>query len=190
MAVYRWALGPLLQRWSMALGALLRCGHVPSGQTMGGGKAWGDAARAGSCARALFGFMGILGRNGRFLVRFSALQEAVCLLLHGRCFSQSLHSTKAHILTHHYLRPGCLLPQVVGKPSKDFFLAALQSLGASPEQAVMVGDDVRDDVGGAQAAGIRGILGGCCSAASDILRYVCMPPVPTCNAPERAPLPS
>jgi HAD superfamily hydrolase (TIGR01458 family) len=48
--------------------------------------------------------------------------------------------------------------EVVGKPSRGYFEAALEELGASPRDAVMVGDDVEADVGGAQAAGLRGIL--------------------------------
>lgn len=49
---------------------------------------------------------------------------------------------------------------VVGKPSPDFFRAALLSLGGdiAPADVVMVGDDVRSDVGGAQGAGMRGWL--------------------------------
>ena len=47
---------------------------------------------------------------------------------------------------------------VVGKPSKDFFHAALRDMRVEAEYAVMVGDDVASDVGGAQAAGLRGIL--------------------------------
>ncbi|CAD6231965.1 GSCOCG00001675001-RA-CDS [Cotesia congregata] len=46
--------------------------------------------------------------------------------------------------------------EVVGKPTEKFFTTALD--GISPSEAVMIGDDVRDDVGGAQAVGIRGIL--------------------------------
>ncbi|MGH3016376.1 MAG: HAD-IA family hydrolase, partial [Gaiellaceae bacterium] len=48
--------------------------------------------------------------------------------------------------------------QLVGKPSHAFFEAALAELGASPSEAVMVGDDVEADVGGAKAAGLRAIL--------------------------------
>lgn len=47
---------------------------------------------------------------------------------------------------------------VMGKPANDFFEAALRKLGAPPAQAVMVGDDIRIDIGGAQAAGLRGVL--------------------------------
>ncbi|XP_075302404.1 haloacid dehalogenase-like hydrolase domain-containing protein 2 [Opisthocomus hoazin] len=45
---------------------------------------------------------------------------------------------------------------VVGKPEKTFFLEALQGTGCDPEEAVMIGDDCRDDVGGAQNAGMHG----------------------------------
>nr|XP_033790770.1 haloacid dehalogenase-like hydrolase domain-containing protein 2 [Geotrypetes seraphini]XP_033790777.1 haloacid dehalogenase-like hydrolase domain-containing protein 2 [Geotrypetes seraphini] len=47
---------------------------------------------------------------------------------------------------------------VVGKPEKTFFLEALRSVGCTPEEAIMIGDDCRDDVGGAQNTGMRGIL--------------------------------
>lgn len=47
---------------------------------------------------------------------------------------------------------------MVGKPSRAYFEAALAELGASPHEAVMVGDDIEADVGGAKAAGLRGLL--------------------------------
>uniref|UniRef100_G3Q111 Haloacid dehalogenase-like hydrolase domain-containing protein 2 n=1 Tax=Gasterosteus aculeatus aculeatus TaxID=481459 RepID=G3Q111_GASAC len=47
---------------------------------------------------------------------------------------------------------------VVGKPEKSFFAEALSNLGCNPNEAVMIGDDARDDVGGAQNAGMLGIL--------------------------------
>ena len=49
-------------------------------------------------------------------------------------------------------------PVVLGKPAEPFFQAALRAAGASAEDAVMIGDDIRGDVGGAQRAGIRGVL--------------------------------
>jgi phospholysine phosphohistidine inorganic pyrophosphate phosphatase len=45
---------------------------------------------------------------------------------------------------------------VVGKPAAAFFAAAVAELGC--EHAVMVGDDVEADVGGALAAGLAGVL--------------------------------
>ncbi len=47
---------------------------------------------------------------------------------------------------------------VLGKPAQAFFHAALARLGCAAEDAVMIGDDVVGDVGGAQDAGIRGVL--------------------------------
>lgn len=47
---------------------------------------------------------------------------------------------------------------VMGKPAKEFFDAAMRKLGTSAEQTVMVGDDIRVDIGGAQDAGLAGVL--------------------------------
>ncbi|KAK9891387.1 hypothetical protein WA026_014628 [Henosepilachna vigintioctopunctata] len=64
------------------------------------------------------------------------------------------------------LGPGCFVKgleysaqcraEIIGKPSKEFFLTALGDIPAN--QAIMIGDDVSDDVQGAQNAGIRGFL--------------------------------
>ncbi|KAI8913721.1 HAD-like domain-containing protein [Entophlyctis helioformis] len=48
--------------------------------------------------------------------------------------------------------------QIVGKPSPSFFQLALDSLGVNACDAAMIGDDVRDDVGGAMAMGLQGFL--------------------------------
>jgi HAD superfamily hydrolase (TIGR01458 family) len=50
---------------------------------------------------------------------------------------------------------------VMGKPAPEFFGAALRILGLSSDasdELVMVGDDIRTDVEGAQRAGLRGVL--------------------------------
>lgn len=47
---------------------------------------------------------------------------------------------------------------VLGKPAAEFFHAAVESLGCAPGEAVMVGDDVEADVGGAMNAGLKGVL--------------------------------
>lgn len=52
---------------------------------------------------------------------------------------------------------GCA-PIVAGKPDPAFFKIGLDSLGLGADEVIMVGDDVLSDVGGAQAAGIRGVL--------------------------------
>lgn len=49
-------------------------------------------------------------------------------------------------------------PVVLGKPASAFFETALARLGVGPARCLMIGDDIRVDIGGAQAAGIRGIL--------------------------------
>jgi len=47
---------------------------------------------------------------------------------------------------------------VIGKPSRSFFELALQELGLPAREVAMIGDDIISDVGGAQDAGLRGIL--------------------------------
>ncbi|PWG61558.1 TIGR01458 family HAD-type hydrolase [Sediminicurvatus halobius] len=47
---------------------------------------------------------------------------------------------------------------IAGKPAAAFFAAALDGLGVAASEALMVGDDLEADVGGAQAAGIPGAL--------------------------------
>ncbi|WP_438854928.1 TIGR01458 family HAD-type hydrolase [Agromyces sp. M3QZ16-3] len=47
---------------------------------------------------------------------------------------------------------------VLGKPAPAFYRAAVDSLAESPDEAVMVGDDIRSDVEGAQRAGLAGVL--------------------------------
>lgn len=48
--------------------------------------------------------------------------------------------------------------EVTGKPARAFFTAALDALGVGPEQAVMVGDDIDNDVLAAQRLGVTGVL--------------------------------
>ena len=47
---------------------------------------------------------------------------------------------------------------VVGKPSGAFFDLALEDMGLRRDQVAMIGDDIMTDIGGAQKAGMRGIL--------------------------------
>lgn len=48
--------------------------------------------------------------------------------------------------------------RVMGKPNRDFFKRVLDSAGVDTMDALMVGDDIDSDVGGAQQMGIRGCL--------------------------------
>lgn len=47
---------------------------------------------------------------------------------------------------------------IIGKPSVDFFQAALQDMRLPASQVVVIGDDIDSDVGGGQQAGLRGVL--------------------------------
>ncbi|MEB3267596.1 MAG: TIGR01458 family HAD-type hydrolase [Leptolyngbya sp.] len=47
---------------------------------------------------------------------------------------------------------------VVGKPNPFFFKQALTELGQTPEQVIMVGDDIEADIEGAQSLGLKGVL--------------------------------
>lgn len=47
--------------------------------------------------------------------------------------------------------------EVVGKPSESFFQAALKDMRVDSSRAIMIGDDIVNDVGGAQKCGMRGI---------------------------------
>jgi HAD superfamily hydrolase (TIGR01458 family) len=47
---------------------------------------------------------------------------------------------------------------LIGKPAREFFLIACQSMGVVPEDTIVIGDDLEADVGGALAAGCAGVL--------------------------------
>jgi HAD superfamily hydrolase (TIGR01458 family) len=47
---------------------------------------------------------------------------------------------------------------ICGKPAAEYFRAALELLGVPPSRALMVGDDIENDVMGAQGAGLTGVL--------------------------------
>jgi len=47
---------------------------------------------------------------------------------------------------------------IIGKPSPDFFQAALTELDLPSEQVAIIGDDIDSDIGGGQSAGLTGIL--------------------------------
>jgi ribonucleotide monophosphatase NagD (HAD superfamily) len=47
---------------------------------------------------------------------------------------------------------------VLGKPNLAFFEQALLTIRVQPQEAVMVGDDIENDIGGAQRAGLQGVL--------------------------------
>jgi HAD superfamily hydrolase (TIGR01458 family) len=47
---------------------------------------------------------------------------------------------------------------VMGKPAAVFFDAAVSMLGCEPAECLMVGDDIRGDIAGSQASGLKAVL--------------------------------
>ncbi|HEX5393750.1 MAG TPA: TIGR01458 family HAD-type hydrolase [Rhodocyclaceae bacterium] len=48
--------------------------------------------------------------------------------------------------------------EIVGKPARPFFETALADMGVAPQDAVLIGDDLVDDIAGAQSVGIPSVL--------------------------------
>jgi putative hydrolase of the HAD superfamily len=64
-------------------------------------------------------------------------------------------------VAHHRLRADAVLTSHAHgktKPHESIFRAMLDLLGVAPEEAVMVGDTIEDDVEGARAVGMRAVL--------------------------------
>jgi HAD-superfamily subfamily IIA hydrolase, TIGR01458 len=55
------------------------------------------------------------------------------------------------------LATGCSAT-IIGKPEPAFFQQALHALGTTAEETIMLGDDIENDVAGAQRIGLRGVL--------------------------------
>jgi HAD superfamily hydrolase (TIGR01458 family) len=49
-------------------------------------------------------------------------------------------------------------PVVLGKPAAAFFDTAVSAIGSTPARTLMIGDDIRGDVAGAQRAGLKAAL--------------------------------
>jgi len=47
---------------------------------------------------------------------------------------------------------------VLGKPSRDFFHGVCNAINTKPQQALMIGDDIESDIGGAHDAGLKTAL--------------------------------
>ncbi len=48
--------------------------------------------------------------------------------------------------------------RLIGKPSREFFHLAVESMNLQPDEVLMIGDDIESDIGGAQDAGLRTAL--------------------------------
>ncbi|XP_044520786.1 haloacid dehalogenase-like hydrolase domain-containing protein 2 [Gracilinanus agilis] len=126
--------------------------------------------------RALAEFRGIAVNDPNAVVvglaphcfNYEVLNQAFRLLLNGAIFI-AIHKARYYKREDGLaLGPGPFVAAleyatdtkaiVVGKPEGKFFLEALRGLDCTPEEAVMIGDDCRDDIGGAQSIGMLGIL--------------------------------
>ncbi|KAL1517629.1 hypothetical protein ABEB36_001368 [Hypothenemus hampei] len=98
---------------------------------------------------------------------YNRLNQAFRYLLNGAQLI-AIHAGKYYKTSDGLsLGPGCFVKgleysaqcnaTLVGKPNRLFFHSALSD-GVSPEDAVMIGDDVTDDVKGAMDAGLQGYL--------------------------------
>jgi putative hydrolase of the HAD superfamily len=58
------------------------------------------------------------------------------------------------------VRGRCVISSLVGwrKPAREFFAALARAAGCGPSQVLYVGDDLRNDLEGATAAGLRAVL--------------------------------
>ena len=123
----------------------------------------GRPARNNGCTAVLVGDLGSLWS-------FALVQEAFQALMNDACFialSRDRYWMSGSGLT---IDCGAFVTALeyasgreailAGKPSAAFYHAAVSSLGLEPQTSdvVMIGDDLRSDVGGAQQAGYRGYL--------------------------------
>lgn len=109
----------------------------------------------------------VLGDAGTYF-SFDAMNTAFRLLMQGlpliamaknRYFQESAGLTidmGAYVTALEYASGTAAT--IIGKPAPAFFHAAASDMGLACNELVMIGDDLRDDVLGAQAAGIPGIL--------------------------------
>jgi HAD superfamily hydrolase (TIGR01458 family) len=71
---------------------------------------------------------------------------------------------------------------VVGKPARAFFELALRDMGLAAEGVVMIGDDILTDIGGAQAAGMQGVLVRTGKFRNDLLKTSLVQPAAVINS--------
>jgi len=92
---------------------------------------------------------------------FNAVMEgAVVLALHKNRFWQKpdgLHLDIGPFVTAIEYATGTEAI-VLGKPSEDFFHGVCAALNVEPESALMIGDDIESDIGGAKDAGLKTAL--------------------------------
>jgi len=92
---------------------------------------------------------------------FNALMQGAKLItIHKNKFWQTEHGLQMDIggFVDALEYASGVKAMVIGKPAPDFFKIALDDLGLTPAEAMMVGDDIDVDVGGGQQVGLTGVL--------------------------------
>ena len=120
----------------------------------------GDGERSRACAEEL---VLAWARHENFFLYDDALPALDALRGHG--LKLGLVSNGQRDLEEFAVHHGLDVDVCVGslahgrvKPHRSIFEAALAALGAQPAEAAMVGDSPADDIEGARALGMRGIL--------------------------------
>ena len=120
----------------------------------------GDGERARECAVAI-------ERAWEEHANFDLYEDALPVLdeLRRAGIRIGLVSNGARDLAEFVVHHGLDVDAAVGsrahgktKPHETIFRAALDALGVEPEEAVMVGDSIEDDIEGARALGMRALL--------------------------------
>lgn len=90
----------------------------------------------------------------------SLMNGATLIAIHKNKFWQTEQGLKLDIggFIHGLEYASGKQAMIIGKPSADFFQAALDEMQLQAAQVAMIGDDIDSDVGGAQQAGLKGIL--------------------------------
>jgi HAD superfamily hydrolase (TIGR01458 family) len=92
---------------------------------------------------------------------FSCLAHGAKLIaIHKNRFWQTEHGLQMDIgaFIHGLEYASNTQAMIIGKPSTNFFKVVLDEMQLSCRDVLMIGDDIDSDVGGAQAAGLSGVL--------------------------------
>jgi ribonucleotide monophosphatase NagD (HAD superfamily) len=98
--------------------------------------------------------MGYLGSSGYDWDRLSAL-----FALHKNCYwrkeSELILDLGPFVALLEYAAG--VEARIVGKPARPFFELALADMVAEPATTIMIGDDIANEIAGAQNAGLRAV---------------------------------
>ncbi|MEY3746946.1 MAG: hypothetical protein RL194_405 [Pseudomonadota bacterium] len=92
---------------------------------------------------------------------FNCLMAGAKLIaIHKNRFWQTEHGLQMDIggFVHGLEYASGTKAMIIGKPSADFFNIALDDMQLADGEVAMIGDDIDSDIGGAQQAGLSGIL--------------------------------